>query len=183
MPCRQRLEERAMRTVQHQTRLFRTTLGVGREHKTFFSAGRVPVLRKTNVQAYGFALIELMIVLAIVAILSAIALPAYDQYVKKGRAKAASSDLVALSLNLENTFQRTLTYPAAAPATTSGTEALAPGWYPSEKKHFKYSVNSNAASYVLAATGIEGMSGCDLTLASDNTRTISGSNCGGLTSW
>ena len=52
-----------------------------------------------------------MIVVAIVAILAAVAMPSYDRYVKKSRARGASADLVALSLTLENQFQKTLAYP------------------------------------------------------------------------
>ena len=58
----------------------------------------------------GFTLIELMIAVVILAILAAIAMPMYSNYITKAKARNAQSDLVALSLVLESMYQRNLKY-------------------------------------------------------------------------
>lgn len=125
----------------------------------------------------GFTLVELMIVLVIVAILASIALPSYQNFVKKSRAKTAGADLVSLSASVENVFQRTLAYPTESNVTQFTT------WQAAQGDFFSYSYTPpESGIYTLTATGSGAMSGCNLSLKNDNTRTISG-DCGGLTSW
>jgi len=139
----------------------------------------------------GFTLLELMVSAAIIAILAAIAVPSYSTYVKQSRAKGASSDLVAMSLALENDFQKTLTYPtayaastviAALPASRTGSPANDfATWAPAEGAYYTYSVISTANSYTVTATAT-GTGNCTLSLSNTNVRTASGAGCG-FTSW
>lgn len=55
-------------------------------------------------RARGFTLIELMIVVALVAILAAIAVPAYNDSIRKGRRGQAKADLVELAQVLERHY-------------------------------------------------------------------------------
>jgi prepilin-type N-terminal cleavage/methylation domain-containing protein len=58
----------------------------------------------------GFTLIELMITVAIVAILAAIAYPNYRDYVIRGQLADATNGLTALRANMERYFQDNRTY-------------------------------------------------------------------------
>ncbi|WP_435337062.1 type IV pilin protein [Acinetobacter sp. LH3_13] len=135
----------------------------------------------------GFTLIELMIVVVILAILAAIAMPMYSNYITKAKARSAQSDLVALSLVLESMYQRNLKYPDLAggkTTTTNATKTYAGAWSPSTET-FDYTIESvTATSYKLKATGKDRNANCEMTLDNKNERKFEkSSGCGGLTSW
>jgi prepilin-type N-terminal cleavage/methylation domain-containing protein len=65
----------------------------------------------------GFTLIEVMIVVAIIAILAAIALPSYRDYILRGQVVDATNLLSTGQANMERYFQDNRTY-AAIPART-----------------------------------------------------------------
>jgi type IV pilus assembly protein PilE len=67
----------------------------------------------------GFTLVELMVTVAIVGILAAVALPAYDGYVKRSRVPAALDALTSYLTRMEQRFQDTGTY--ANGANCAGT--------------------------------------------------------------
>lgn len=62
---------------------------------------------------HGFTLIELMIVVAVIAILSAIAYPSYLEYLVKSRRTAAASCLQQHAQFMERYFTTNLTYAGA----------------------------------------------------------------------
>ncbi|WP_329741429.1 type IV pilin protein [Dyella sp. A6] len=131
----------------------------------------------------GFTLIELMTVIVIIAILSALAVAAYGSYITRSKVRAAESDLSALALNLENELQRQLSYSVHDTKSTAETEQDYPGWKPSQGADFTYTIQSTQTTYELKAHGIDGsLAQCVLTLNNDEAQgAVSG--CGAVTSW
>lgn len=104
-------------------------------------------LRRTS--APGFTLIEVMIVVAIVAILAAIALPSYRDYILRGRLVDATNLLSAGRANMERYFQDNRTYAIVGsikPPCDSSQPGLTLG-------SFTLSCTTGATTYLLTAQG------------------------------
>lgn len=80
-------------------------------------------------RAGGFTLIELMVVVAVVAILASIALPSYQEQVRKSRRGQAKVDLVELAQVLERRHTVNNSYAGALPFSTSPREGSATTHY------------------------------------------------------
>lgn len=97
----------------------------------------------------GFTLIELMITVAIVAILASIAYPSYDQHVKKGRRENAKAELLGFVQNLERQYAIGYTYVGNLGDFNIPTQIPAP---PSAA-HYSVSItNQTKTSYTLTIT-------------------------------
>jgi general secretion pathway protein G len=60
----------------------------------------------------GFSLIELLIVLAVMAILSAIAMPAYESFTERARIGQAMADMGRIDMEIEKFLSNRFDYPA-----------------------------------------------------------------------
>lgn len=123
----------------------------------------------SHIKSAGFTLIELLIVVAIAGILMAIAVPSYTSFIERSKMRAAQGDLASLSVNIENQYQRLLSYPTLA--ANDDVNSKYSGWNPtSPDSVFTFSAVSATASYTLTATGQGSLSGCVITLTHDNVR-------------
>ena len=112
-------------------------------------------LSERRARAAGFTLVELMIVVAIVAILAAIAVPIYSTYITRSKLTEAQNNLSALRVSMEQYFQDNRQYTSTACRVPMPTSALANGGN-SIAKYFTYSCTATASSYMITATGNSG---------------------------
>lgn len=104
----------------------------------------------------GFTLIELMIVVAILAIISAIAIPAYTGYITTAKLTEAQNNLAALRLAEEEFFLENNTYFGGA--TTALVEAASQGLWTATAGNqgavaFNYSVTITPTTWTATALG------------------------------
>jgi type IV pilus assembly protein PilE len=116
----------------------------------------------------GFTLIELMVTLAIVAILASVAVPAYTDYLRRGDLPEGFTNLSTFQVDMEQYYQDHQNYGgvACADGTTSGWHNFTSTTY------FAYScaLTNGGQGYTITATGKSS------TLAGGNVFTIDEGN-------
>jgi type IV pilus assembly protein PilE len=100
--------------------------------------------------ATGFTLIEVMITVAIIAILAAVAIPSYTDYITRSKIQEATTSLLSMRTKLEQYFQDNRTFSGACAAGT-----VAP--LPAGLKYFTIDCPTrNDTQYLIQATGVAG---------------------------
>ncbi len=114
----------------------------------------------------GFTLVEMLIVIAMIGILSAVAIPAYQDYSTRGKIPDATSNLALQQSKLEQWFQDQRSYLDGAacggvPATDSASSS-----------YFTFTCSATATTFLLTATGNSSgpMAGFVYTVDQDNVR-------------
>ncbi len=111
----------------------------------------------------GFTLIELMVTVAIVAILAGVALPIYTSYIMRGKLQEASSNLLAIRVRMEQYFQDNRTY-ATGPCTPTSAASQ-------QIKYFAFSCSGtpDATTYTIQAVASDpSMAGITFTINQSN---------------
>lgn len=115
----------------------------------------------------GFTLIELMVTVAIVAILASVAIPSYRDYVTRGRIPDATNGLSTLRTQMEQYYLDNRTYVGGCAA---GTVAPLP-----TSSNFTFSCTGlTPSAFTATATGTGTMAGFVYAVNESNTRTTTG---------
>ena len=130
-------------------------------------------MKKIHTRRGGFTLIELMIVVAIIGILAAIAIPNFLRFQLKAKSSEGKTNLAAIRTAEESYFAEYGNYVSALPSPPTGS--MAPfnqktvyshavalagfdivGWTPEGMVYFNYSVEINgAADEITAGAGAD----------------------------
>ena len=127
-------------------------------------------------ESSGFTLIEAMITLAVLAIIAAIALPGYTDYLQRSKLIEAKVSLSDMRVRLEQYFLDARAYPNACVPPASGPAPAGQIYLPIAARYFTVDCALTATTYRVTATGnaAQGMSGFAYTIdETDQRRTLS----------
>lgn len=116
----------------------------------------------TAIKLQGFTLVELMVAVAILAVITAIAVPAYNGYIREAQFGAARANADSLRVFMEDFFLENGTYNAGGGSPFSqggGNTDLNDnfGWSPDgDQGTFTYTVTADATSWSITAEHTSG---------------------------
>ncbi|MCX8003464.1 MAG: prepilin-type N-terminal cleavage/methylation domain-containing protein [Burkholderiaceae bacterium] len=120
----------------------------------------------SHVRARGFSLMEVLVAMAIIAILAAIAIPSYTAYVQRANRSDAKTRLLEAAALLQRFFSQNNAYPDNA-------------WFQANAGSLTRSPASGAAKYNISLANPGGPA--TFTLTATRTGSMAGDECGDLT--
>lgn len=119
----------------------------------------------------GFTLIEVMITVAIIAILAAIGIPAYSDYIRRGKLPEAFSRLSDYRSKMEQYYQDNRTYGNATKCANTMAAGTWGDFSASDNFTYACSTTSPFQAYTITATGTGSLTGHVYTINQDGGRT------------
>ncbi len=127
-------------------------------------------MTSTKHPAGGFTLIELMVVVAVVALLAFIAIPAYERTITRGKLLAAQSALMEAGIDIEQYGQDHSTYVGGCPPSASAED-------------FTFTCpQASSTTYEILASGTGPLAGFEFTLYANGNKSTPSAPAGWSTS-
>ena len=106
----------------------------------------------------GFTLIEVMVTVAIVAILASVALPAYTEYIRRGQLPEAFTNLSDYRVKMEQYYQDNRNYGSGTTCANAAGTGSWNSFNPTGKRYFEYTctLTLSGQGFTILAAGKTG---------------------------